>query len=196
MNQGRLTRAIAAEAARLLAERGEADLPAARRKAAARLGAANRRSWPDDAQMEQALREYQALFLGHRQPDRLRYLRQQALELMGLLSAFRPRLTGAVLEGFADIHSPIELHLFSERAEDILLRLMDLQLYPERRDRNYRYPDGVEQRRPLLVLQRADLVAELSCFPLGELGGRGPLVPFGQASMRRASMRALEGLLG
>jgi hypothetical protein len=196
LSQGRLAWAIAAEAARILAERGEADLPAARRKAAARLGVANPREWPDDALMEEALREYQTLFLRHRQPDRLRYLREQAMELMGLLAAFRPRLTGAVLEGLADIHSPIELHLFSERAEDILLRLLDLRLQPQRSDRNYRYPDGLEQRRPLLVLQRDDLVADLSCFPLGELRNRRPLAPSGRGPLRRASRRELEGLLG
>jgi len=186
-----IARAIAVEAARILADQGDTDISSARRKAARRLGIGNRRQWPDEALMQEVLREYQALFLSHRQPDRLRYLREQSLELMQLLTDFQPHLTGAVLEGFADIHSTIELHLFSDRAEDLLLLLLELGLSPRRAERSYRYPDGIEEQRPLFVLERDDLVAELSCFPLAELRNRSPLSPLGKGPARRLPLRTL-----
>lgn len=178
-----------------MAEQGEVDLAVARRKAAKRLGIGNRRLWPDSEQMEMALREHQALFLGHRQPAELQRLRQLALELMDLLEPFHPRLTGMVLTGLADIHSPVELHLFSDRSEDILLHLLELGLRPVSGERIYRYPDGSEASRPLFRLEQQNPVAELSCFPSGELAGRSPLEPLGNGLQQRISRRAFEQLI-
>ncbi|MEO5342111.1 MAG: hypothetical protein H7842_02030 [Gammaproteobacteria bacterium SHHR-1] len=186
------TRAIAVEAARLLTSQAEADLACACRKAAKRLKVSNRRLWPDHKQLEQALREQQALFAAPRQHDALWQLRQSALELMDLLEPFRPMLTGPVLSGLADRHSPIELHLFSDCCEDIALHLYDLGLRPQPAQRNFRYPDGSQQSRPQWQLETGQQRAELSCFPLSERQGRAPLEPLSREPMQRLNRAAAE----
>ena len=75
---------IAAAAARMIAEDG-ADYASAKRKAAKLIiGHQKIRGdvLPDNAQIEAQVREYQALFFGESQPQRLRHLRLIALELM------------------------------------------------------------------------------------------------------------------
>ena len=56
---------IAQEAARLMSEHGIRDFHHAKRKAAERLGIADTQSLPRNAEIEQALREHQRLFLAN-----------------------------------------------------------------------------------------------------------------------------------
>ena len=79
---------------------------------------------PDNAEVEQEVRRYQALFLAD-QPARLRFLRVIAQEVMTQLAQFRPYLTGAVLNGTAGAHDDVCLHLFADSAKDVLLFLLD-----------------------------------------------------------------------
>ncbi|MBF0257069.1 MAG: hypothetical protein HQL47_11590, partial [Gammaproteobacteria bacterium] len=139
-----------------------------------------------------ALREQQGLFLGLRQEDALGQLRRSALELMRLLHAFHPCLTGAVQSGLADRHSPIELHLFSDRCEDLLLFLEDAKLHPISSQRRYRYADGRTEPRPLFRLDNGEQQAELSCFPLAERHSGAPLDRLQQRPLRRLSLGAAE----
>lgn len=186
----RNARAIAVEAARLMTSQAEADLASACRKAAKRLGIGNRRLWPDRALLEQVLREQQALFVGTRQHAALLQLRQAALELMGLLEPFQPALTGSLLSGLADAHSVIELHLFCERCEDLLLYLEDRGLRPRPDQRVFHYPDGRQQLRPQFLLDSGEYLAELSCFPLSERRSRPPRQPLSQEPMQRLGLQA------
>lgn len=123
-----LTRAIANEAARLLAEGHCHDTHTACRKAAERLREHNPRHWPDGAAIESALREYQGLFQADRQPAALERLRRLALEAMRDLSAFHPRLVGAVAKGLADEHSPIRLLLTADTPEAVALTLEERRI--------------------------------------------------------------------
>ncbi len=63
---------IALEAGRIMAETGNQDFHLAKRKAAARLGAADTRNLPSNTEVQEALREYQRLFLADSQPHHLR----------------------------------------------------------------------------------------------------------------------------
>ncbi len=189
-----IRRGIAVEAARLMTSQAETDLARACRKAAKRLGVHNRRLWPDRSELEQALREQQELFVADRQGHALHALRESALELMTLLEPFHPRLTGSVLNGLADQHSPIELHLFSDRCEDILLHLHELGLHPQPGQHSFHYPDGRESLRPQYHLESAGNTALLSCFPLSERKGRAPVQPLSQTPMQRLSRASAERL--
>lgn len=118
---------IAVAAARMIAEEG-ADYGSAKRRAARQiLGDSKVRGdiLPDNAQIEDEVREHQALFFGDTQPARLLHLRRLAIELMVLLAAFSPHLTGAVLNGTAGDHSEIHLQLFADSAKDVAVFLMD-----------------------------------------------------------------------
>ena len=79
-----MRRRIAHAAARILAEDGSLDYGSAKRKAARQLGAPDSGSLPDNQQIEEALRSYQALY----QADETR-------ELLALAAANRHRIHGA-----------------------------------------------------------------------------------------------------
>ncbi|MFL6659714.1 MAG: hypothetical protein ACJ8GW_16660 [Massilia sp.] len=118
---------IAAIAARLVAQDG-ADYGVAKRKAATQvLGDAQPPSnlLPDNAQVEEEVRRYQALFQGDSQPARLLRLRTVALQVMDALAAFQPYLTGAVLNGTAGEHDDIHLQLFADSAKEVQIFLLD-----------------------------------------------------------------------
>ena len=135
---------IAAAAARMIAEDG-ADYGTAKRKAARQiLGNQKVRGdiLPDNAQIEDEVREYQALFFGETHAERLRHLRQLALALMRELSDFRPYLTGAVLNGTAGEHSDIHLQLFAESSKDVAVFLLNAGMdYEVSETPHFRRPD-------------------------------------------------------
>lgn len=118
---------IAASAARMIAEDG-ADYGTAKQKAARQiLGNARIRGdiLPDNAQIEEEVRQYNELFLSDTQPARLHHLRALAVRLMEELDQFNPYLTGAVLNGTAGVHSDIHLQLFAESPKDVEIYLLN-----------------------------------------------------------------------
>jgi hypothetical protein len=118
---------IAVRAARLIAADG-ADYGTAKRKALRQvLGdeQALPNLLPDNAEIEEEVRKYQALFLGDSQPAQLRSLRAIALQVMEQLEQFRPYLTGAVLNGTAGEHDDVHLQLFADSAKDVIIFLLD-----------------------------------------------------------------------
>jgi len=118
---------IAMLAARMIAEDG-ADYATAKRKAAKQL-LGNRKIkgdvLPDNAQIEQEVREYNELFFGDTQPQRLFHLRQLAVGLMEELARFHPYLVGAVLNGTAGNHTDIYLHLYTDNTKDVAIYLLN-----------------------------------------------------------------------
>lgn len=144
-NDAELLRAeIAAAAARMIAEDG-ADYGTAKRKAA-RLILGNQRVrgdvLPDNAQIEAEVREYQALFQGDEQSQRLLHLRQLALEVMEKFREFSPQLTGAVLNGTASEHSDIHLQLFAESSKEVAIFLLNAGIdYEVSETPHFRRPD-------------------------------------------------------
>ena len=95
-------RRLAHEAARLMAEGGIRDFHQAKLKAAARLGIHDDASLPRNREIEDALREYQRIFLGQGQARALRQRREAAVRALEFLAPFEPRLVGPVLDGTAD----------------------------------------------------------------------------------------------
>ena len=120
-----LKAAIAQEAARLMAEHGIQDYEKAKRKAAERYGMFDGALLPRNVEIEAALASYQRLFGGREHEENLRRLREVAVKAMRLLSAFEPRLVGAVLSGTATAHSDVELHVFSDTPEAVCIALLD-----------------------------------------------------------------------
>jgi hypothetical protein len=120
---------IAAAAARMVAQDG-ADYGTAKRKAARRIlgdALANslRDALPDDAQIEEEVRQYHALFNAATQPARLLRLRTIALEVMERLADYQPFLTGPVLNGSAGEHDDIHLQLFADSAKEVQIFLLN-----------------------------------------------------------------------
>jgi hypothetical protein len=116
---------IAAVAARLMAEDGVDNFALAKRKAARQLGAGDTESLPANEEVEAELRAYQSLYQGDEQRDRVRALREVALDAMRSLAAFRPYLSGPVLKGTAGRYADVDLQLFTDDLKAVELFLLN-----------------------------------------------------------------------
>ncbi len=143
-NNRQMRARIAQLAARLMAEDGIDDFGLAKRKAARQVGAPDTRNLPDNAEVEEALRDYQKLYQADEQPERLRELREQALRMMQLLERFDPHLVGPVMSGSAGRYAEIDLHLFTDSPKDVELFLLNKGF--EFRARELRFNVGGEPK--------------------------------------------------
>ena len=159
----RLRQSIASHAARLMAEEGIDDYGFAKRKAARALGASESEALPGNSEVEAELRSYQALFQEEEQPERLRELRSTALEVMDLLSPYRPYLTGAVLNGTAGRYAEIELDLFADSSKDVEIELLSRDIQYETVAIRNQQPHSPESR---LRLDWDETPIILSVFPI------------------------------
>jgi predicted nucleotidyltransferase len=116
MSDGKLRQAIALEAARLMYERTESEYFTAKRKAARRLcrGGVKPEDLPSNAEIREQIQLFARIHEGDRRTANLRDMRVEALRLMRLLRAFRPRLIGSVMTGHVRKGSDIDLHVFSD----------------------------------------------------------------------------------
>lgn len=185
---------VAIEAARLMLEGGITDFHQAKLKAAARLGEHDESALPRNREIEDALREYQRLFQSDTQPLQLRRRREAATRAMAFLERFEPRLVGSVLEGTADAHSAVSLHLFEDDA-DAVARFLDESGIPfEQRARQLRLDRTRSLEVPVYLFSAEDLPFDLAVLPRDALR-QAPLDHGGERPMRRASLAALQALL-
>jgi hypothetical protein len=157
---------IAAAAARLIAEDG-LDYSAAKRKAAKQLLGNNKVRGdilPDNAQIEEEVRMYNALFFGDTQPARLLQLRKTALTVMQELAQFQPFLTGAVLNGTAGEHSDIHLHLFVDSPKDVEIFLLNQNISFEVTEKAH----AISRKDPIEILSfmREQEGIHLTLYPI------------------------------
>lgn len=185
---------LAQAAAQILAETGSRDFYAAKRKAALHLGAVDTRNMPSNTEIDQALREYQRLFRAEAQPAALHQLRSRALEAMEFFAPFRPRLVGSVLDGSADEHSPVVLHVFVPRLEDLDIFLMDQQIPYEQGERRVKFSSDKTVTLPVFRFVAGDTRIELVVF-LQDGPHQPPLSPVDGRPMQRASLNRVRELL-
>src|SRR6201992_1564510 len=121
-----LRKALAQEAARIMAEHGIEDFLQAKRKAADRLGVHDHSVLPKNIEIETALRAHQRLFGRDTHDNTLKEQRRIALDTMKLLDEFQPRLVGSVLTGTATNYSDINLHLFADASESVGIKLLEI----------------------------------------------------------------------
>src|SRR5437870_11223011 len=114
----KLRQAIALEAARLMYERVEAEYYTAKRKAAKRLcrQGVKPSDLPSNAEIRDQIQLFARLHEGDKRTEHLRDMRLEALRMMRLLRAFRPRLIGSVMTGHVRKGSDIDLHVFTDSA--------------------------------------------------------------------------------
>src|SRR5690606_12203627 len=180
-------RRLAVEAARLMAETGIRDFAQAKRKAAERLGIFEDASLPRNREIQDALLEHQRLFQGEIQPQALRERREAAAQAMHLLDRFEPRLVGPVLEGSADTHSAVALHVFSDDSQAVDWFLSEQGIPFDSGSRRYRANPDTEIEVPLVSFSADGIRFELSLFPMDGLR-QSPLDPIDGRPMKRASL--------
>jgi len=191
---GQLRRALAQEAARIMAEHGIHDFLTAKRKAAERLGVTDTSSLPRNVEIEQALVEYQRLFAADTHEQTLQDQRRAALAAMRWLSQFEPRLVGPVLSGTATEHADIQLHVFADRPENIALQLMDRGVAHEITERRVRLDAERIKAYPGVRFEVGNRRVEATVFPPDGIR-QAPVSPVDGRPMRRADATELAELL-
>ncbi len=185
---------IAAVAARLVAQDG-AEYGVAKRKAASQVLGDQQPSanlLPDNAEIEEEVRRYQALFQGDSQPARLHRLRTVALQVMDALAEFKPYLTGPVLSGSAGEHDDIHLQLFAESAKEVQIFLLDKNVdieiseTPHFKGARFNPVETVS-----FMWHKEGVHAEL--YELNDL--RGALKPRADGRLQRADAEAVRALM-
>jgi hypothetical protein len=185
---------VAQEAARLMSEHGIRDFHHAKRKAAERLGVLDEQALPRNHEIEEALREHQRLFQADSQPQLLRARREAAVDAMRFLQRFEPRLIGAVLEGTADSHSAVCLHVFSDDPEAVGIYLREHGVPVETQTRRIRMSREEQAEFPVLLFAADTLPFDLTVMPLNALR-QAPLNRMDEKPMRRASLASVEIML-
>ncbi|MEX2496053.1 MAG: hypothetical protein WD448_08195 [Woeseia sp.] len=190
----RARQVLAQEAARIIVEQGIQDYRAAKRKAAERLGMSARGVLPGNSEIERAVGDHLKLFGRESHLDFLRLLRRAALSAMDLLSPFRPRLVGPVLNGTAASNSAVNLHVFADNFELVALTLQESRV-------NYRlYERRLKSRRDRAQtfggfrFIHEGTPVEATVFPVDGMR-QAPISPIDGKPMRRADSRAVRDLL-
>jgi hypothetical protein len=169
MKHQEMRRRIAHAAARILAEDGSLDYGSAKRKAARQLGAPESGNLPDNQQIEEALRSYQALYRADETREQLALLRQVAIEYMEQLADFDPHLTGPVLNGTAGRHAGINLQLFTDQQKEVEFLLMGLGTPYQAAE--HRAVEAPQRIYPRFVIDDPRATIEIVVFPAAELRG-------------------------
>ena len=185
---------VAYEAARIMAEQGESDFDRARRKAAVRTGVLDRRSWPTNEAIHEALLTQRRLFVDDALADDLRRLRRDALAAMYSFQAFGPRLVGPLLHGSGQAEQGVQLCLYAERPEEVVFALMDQHIPWHERERSFRYGDGERRTHPVFRFLAGGTPIELVVLPRHALR-HPPLDPLTERPVRGADRAELERLL-
>ncbi len=183
---------IAAAAARLMAEDGIDDYALAKKKAARQLRSDSTPALPTNEEVESELRIYQSIYQADEQEDRIRALRERALQVMQALEPYRPYLYGGVLNGTAGRYSAIELQLFTDDSKGVELYLLNRQIPYDTEDR--RVGSG-EHLYPitLLKLEWDGVPVSLAVHP----GNDERVAPkaYGHGEAGRANLSAVRRLL-
>ena len=185
---------LAHEAARLMAEGGIRDYHQAKLKAATRLGIHDDASLPRNREIEDALREYQRLFTGESHAEGLRARREAALRALEFFAGFSPRLVGPVLDGTADAHAPVALHLHGDDADAVPRFLEEHGIPAEARSRRLRLDPQRTIDAPVWLFSAEEFAFDLTVLPAQVLR-QAPLSGVDERPMQRASAAQLRELL-
>jgi hypothetical protein len=185
---------VAQEAARIVVNQGIRDYGVAKKKAADRLGLRNHGSLPGNQEIEQAVSDHLQLFAGESHNNWLQVLRSAALSAMEMLASFSPRLVGPVLNGTADPHSAVNLHVFADSPEAVALSL-------ESNGISYRpYERRLKSRRDQadtyagFEFHFGEATIQSTVFPVDGIR-QAPISPMDGKPMKRADESAVRDLL-
>lgn len=202
-NSQQLRQLIAQSAARMMAEDGISDYAYAKKKAGRQVGASDNDVLPSNAEVEEELKLYNALFLSEEQPENLRELRKNALFTMKLLEKFNPYLTGSVLDGTAGLGSETHIHLFADSLKEVEMFLLNQDIPFETNEKSYRViNDGKRDKKgdhrkkvPVFSLEMSTGVIKLSVFEVDEIRIATKRAADG-SNAERATIADVKSLLG
>ncbi|WP_443089834.1 hypothetical protein [Zoogloea sp.] len=175
----------------MIAEDGISDYGFAKRKAARQLGAVNADELPNNAEIDAEVRTYLSVFQDEEHLERQQFMRVAAAEVMRELEAFRPYLTGAVLEGTAGRYAEVEIDLFPESAKEVEIFFLNHAVAYEHREPRRNQPDAPEA---ILLFDWGEVPVKLRIYSpdVERLSRRSP---HGARQMERARLATVEALI-
>jgi hypothetical protein len=193
----RVREEIAIAAARMIAEDG-LDYSTAKRKAARLVVGETKiggEFLPDNDQIEEEIREYQAIFQSDSQPAVLRRMRETALEWMERLKPYDPYLTGAVLNGTAGEHSDIHLQCFCDNPKEVAIYLLNANIQYDVSETRHFAGRGYVETLSFLIRERGEEPIGLHIALYGTNDLRGAVRADGRGRLARANAAAVRALL-
>lgn len=175
-------------------EHGIRDYGTAKRKAAERLGVRDDGRLPRNVEIKEALVQYRRLFHAERHSTHLRRLREAAQEALRFFEPFSPRLVGPVLDGSADDHTAVAIHVFADAPEELALFLQERAIPFDMDQRRVRYARSEEVEHPVCRFAAGDVNIDVTVFPPGGIR-QAPLSPVDGKPMRRVDLNGLKTLL-
>lgn len=185
-------RAIAAQAARLIAEDGVADFGSAKRKAARQLGFRESDGLPDNDEVEEALRAYQTLYQNNEQRARLLELRQIAVAVMREFEEYSPYLTGPAWKGTASRGAGADINLFTDLEKQVELQLLGRGVAYTTSERQH-FNRNLNRRVPVFTFELEDTVVHLVVYTRAD--ERGAARADASGNTDRGNLTAVELLI-
>ena len=194
MQNSKLRRQIAWEAARLMYSRQESEYYRAKIKAARKLcrGWVKPADLPSNVEIRDQVQQLARLYEGETRYDNLKEMRLEALRVMKILVRFRPRLIGSVLTGFVRTGSDIDIHVFADSLQAVEAILEEEGFVFDVERKKVR-KDGVETiYNHIHIKDRFPI--ELTVYPAAKVRYTFKSSITGKA-IERASIPELEGFL-
>jgi hypothetical protein len=126
---------------------------------------------PSNDEINDAIKEHQAIFFDEEHEERLKVLRIEALSVMKKLSAFNPHLTGGVLDGTAGRYPTIHIQIYADSMKEVEFFLLNHNIEYGTRDRKSRTKDPMQDKKiiPVLRLEGSMGPIELLIYHIDDL---------------------------
>jgi hypothetical protein len=162
---------VAHKAAQMMAEEGISDYAFAKRKAAKFFGLMDGDALPSNDEINDAIKEHQAIYFDEEHEERLKILRLEALSLMKKLIAFNPFLTGGALDGTAGRYPTIHIQLYADSLKEVEFFLLNHNVSYKTRDRKSRTKDPMQDKKiiPILIVEGSLGSIELLIYHIDDL---------------------------
>ncbi|MGJ8669376.1 MAG: hypothetical protein ACSHXK_07815, partial [Oceanococcus sp.] len=183
MSSATLRQELAQAAARIICEQGVKDYAVAKTRAAEQLGQ-QRGPLPRNSEVAESVMEYLRVFQNEEWLQRLRVLRETAIQAMQLTDCFDPRAVGAVVSGLATLRSTVSVHLYCPFDEALDFFLGDRNIPFDGDEVRLKHPAGHELRKPTCVFMAQDVEVQLVVFAEDERRW-SPLSPIDGKPMQR-----------
>ncbi|WP_029889080.1 hypothetical protein [Polycyclovorans algicola] len=180
-------------AAQLICTLHLTDYQLAKLKARDQLGLGADAALPDNLSVEAAVLDYLRLFGGDAHVQRLKRLRQTAVQAMRWLSPLDVRLVGAVASGAVTDAHRVQLHAITDDVEAVDFQFLDRGVPFDQGERRYRMTDGRQEAIPLLQFSADGVGLDLAVFTQNHRAR--PLSPITGRAAKRFRLADVEALL-
>ena len=163
-NKTHMRKILAKEAARIILENGIQDYGLAKRKAAQRHGVDSMSILPRNIEIENNILEWHHNVDKNNTIVHLVEMRYLALKIMDIVKDFSPRLVGSVYSGSASFNSPVEIHVFTDVLEDLIIILEKENIQFKNFQKRHQFHRNSRLNIPGFSFDIEDIVIHLMVF--------------------------------